>query len=248
MINPAMSEYYGHLFQGHPSSSDAEIAAYASLELARQVCLVRDEDGIPVSGFDLAGREDGYPAWRHREAYDWCHRSFLKKTVHAGEAYGAESIFQAITELHTDRIGHGYHLFDEDRISAPNIRDKAKYIRRLADFIADRRITIEVCLTSNLQTNPSLTDLKDHSFRRMLEHGLSTTFCTDNRLVTRTTVTDELRKAVENFLLTPKQLHDIVIYGFKRSFFPGSYVEKRAYCRSVISFFAVIAQRHGVAL
>jgi len=157
--------------------------------------------------------------------------------VHAGEAYGAESIFQAITDLHADRIGHGYYLLSPEMIKSPTIRDKAEYVRALAEYIADRRITIEVCLTSNLQTNPNLKSLADHAFKDMRQMRLSTTICTDNRLMSHTTVTDEYIKAIQHFNLTAKELRNIVIYGFKRSFFPGSYIDKRAYVRSIIDYY-----------
>ena len=79
----------------------------ASLELVRAAIYARDTHGLPVVGFDLAGEEAGYPAEDHQLAFDYAHKNFLKKTVHAGEAYGPESIFQAITDLYADRIGHG---------------------------------------------------------------------------------------------------------------------------------------------
>ena len=119
--------------------------------------------------------------------------------MHAGEAYGPESIFQAITDLHADRIGHAVYLFDADMIKSPEIKDKKAYVANLVQFIADRRITIEVCLTSNLQTNPAIRDLSEHSFRHMRKAKLSATFCTDNRTVSQTTVSDEILKAVQAF-------------------------------------------------
>jgi adenosine deaminase len=157
--------------------------------------------------------------------------------VHAGEAYGPESIFQAITELHADRIGHGYYLFATDMISDPSIEDPGRYVDALAEYIADRRITVEVCLTSNLQTNPTLGRMEDHNFGLMRKAKLSTTICTDNRLVSNTTVTRELGLAMDLFELTLKDLRHILIYGFKRSFYAGSYTEKRAYVRSVIDYY-----------
>ena len=74
----------------------------------------------------------------------------------------------------------------------------------------------------------------------MLDHNLSTTICTDNRTVSKTTVTKELLLALENFNLSPKELHNIIVYGFKRSFFPGSYVEKRKYVRHCIDYYKKI--------
>jgi adenosine deaminase len=165
------------------------------------------------------------------------HEAFLGKTVHAGEDYGPESIFQAIGDLHADRIGHGTWLFDASKITSPRIRDRQRYVEDLSESIADKRITIEVCLTSNQQTVPELSDdLRKHPFGEMRRRRLSTTFCTDNRLVSHTTVSEEIGRAVGAFDLTAREVRDILIYGFKRSFYPGTYLEKRAYVREVIDY------------
>ncbi len=157
--------------------------------------------------------------------------------MHAGEDYGPESIFQAIGDLHADRIGHGTWLFDATKITSPKITDRQRYVEDLSEFIADKRITIEVCLTSNQQTVPEMADdLRKHPFAEMRRRRLSTTFCTDNRLVSHTTVSQEIALAVEAFDLSPREVKDILIYGFKRSFYPGSYLEKRDYVRSVINY------------
>jgi adenosine deaminase len=209
----------------------------ASLEVARAAARLRREEGLLVVGIDLAGQEKGYPAEDHREAYQIAHEAFLGKTVHAGEDYGPESIFQAIGDLHADRIGHCTWLFDTTKISSPQIADPRRYVEDLAQFIADKRITIEVCLTSNQQTVPELADdLRKHPFAEMRKRRLSTTFCTDNRLVSHTTVSEEIARAVAAFDLSPREVRDILIYGFKRSFYPGTYLEKRTYVRGVIDF------------
>jgi adenosine deaminase len=192
--------------------------------------------GLPIVGFDLAGAEAGNPAKYHREAFDYVHQKFMAKTVHAGEAYGPPSIFQALTELHADRIGHGFYLFDTSKV-AEGINNKEKYVEELCHYIADRRVTIEVCLTSNLQTNPSLTRIEDHSLKQMIASELSTTICTDNRTVSKTTVTDEIMLALKSFDITPKQLKNIIVYGFKRSFFPAGYAKKRQYVRRCIDYY-----------
>jgi adenosine deaminase len=104
-------------------------------------------------------------------------------------------------------------------------------------FVADKRITLEVCLTSNQQTVPELAaDLSKHPFGEMRKRKLSTTFCTDNRLVSNTTVSREIGRAVSAFDLSIREVRDSIIYGFKRSFFPGSYLEKRQYVRQVIDY------------
>ncbi len=243
-FNSRMSSYYRDWFRVHPYTPEPEIFGLASLEMAQAAVAIRDKHDVPITGFDLAGREKGYPAGDHRAAYEFAHKNFLKKTVHAGEAYGPESIFQAITDLHTDRIGHGYYLLSPAMISSPDIKDKVAYVRRLAEYIADRRITLEVCLTSNLQTNPKIGTFEKHAFRQMRDARLSTTLCTDNRLVSNTTVSKEIGIAVEHFGLTSRELRNIIIYGFKRSFYPGSYVEKRNYVRKIIDFYDQVEKEH----
>ena len=159
------SEYYSNFIDSLSYSDSETIFSLCSLELAKGAVKIRDEFGFPIVGFDLAGAEAGNPAKVHAQAFQYAHENFLAKTVHAGEAYGPESIFQAITELHADRIGHGYYLFDTSKIENHSIRDRQRYVEELSQYIADRRVTIEVNLTSNLQTNASLKTLKEHSFK-----------------------------------------------------------------------------------
>ena len=233
---PVFSEHYRAYFEALPSASPSEIYALASLELARAAVAAAEEDGLPVVGFDLAGQERGFPAKDHQAAYQLAHEHFLGKTVHAGEDYGPESIFQAITHCHADRIGHGTWLFSQKHIHDRSIPDKQRYVEKIVRYVAERRITLEVCLTSNQQTIPELRDdLKKHPFKKMRESRCSVTLCTDNRLVSRTTMTDEVDKAVQTFGLDPRALKDVLIYGFKRSFFPGSYPDKRNWVRSVLN-------------
>ena len=156
--------------------------------------------------------------------------------MHAGEDYGPESIFQAITDCHADRIGHGTWMFSARKIQDPSIKDRKGYVDQLVRYVADRRITLEVCLTSNQQTIPELRqDLGKHPFKKMRQARCSVSLCSDNRLVSRTTVSDEVQKAIDSFGLNARALKDILIYGFKRSFFHGTYAEKRVWVRSVLN-------------
>ncbi|HET6486002.1 MAG TPA: adenosine deaminase family protein [Spirochaetia bacterium] len=241
------SDYYHNLCRVLSYSSQAEIIRAASLELARAAVQLRKESNLQVVGFDLAGAEHGFPASAHEESYEYVHRNFMKKTVHAGEAYGPESIFQAIAKLHADRIGHGLHMFDAEMIYSGSVQDKRAYVENLVNYIAENRTTIEVCLTSNLQTSPSLRSVSDHSVREMLRNKLSLTFCTDNRLVSHTTVSRELSLALENFSIPPDALKDIIIYGFKRSFYYHPYAMKRKWVRQVIDYYERLERTYGVA-
>ncbi|MGE0452043.1 MAG: adenosine deaminase [Vicinamibacteria bacterium] len=235
-FNAEFSPGYRRFFETMPEAPVEEVYAMASLQVARAAARLKHDHGLLVVGIDLAGQEKGYPAETHRAAYQVAHEAFLGKTVHAGEDYGPESIFQALGDLHADRVGHGTWLFDEHKIG-PSVKDKTAYVERLAQFVADKRITIEVCLTSNQQTVPELAgDLRRHPFGEMRKRRLSTTFCTDNRLVSSTTVTREIERAVEAFDLTEREVRDMLVYGFKRSFFPGTYLEKRTYVREAIDY------------
>ena len=240
------SPYYRDFSRVHSFSTPIEIIRSASVELAKAVLQLREEGNIQVVGFDLAGAEYGYPASDHAESYALIQKGLICKTVHAGEAFGPESIFQAVTKLQTDRIGHGLHLFDEDMIHHTNITNRQAYVGNLVNYLADRRITLEVCLTSNMQTSPEIGQLKNHSLRKMLESKLSVTFCTDNRLVSNTTVCNELGLALENFPISAHDFKNIIVYGFKRSFFFHPYVAKRAYVRQVINYYDEVARKFGV--
>ncbi len=245
-FHPELGQYYRRLLDVMPHAPRHEIGATASLEMARAAVRIRDETGWPIVGFDIAGEEAGYPAGEHAAAFRFAHKNFLKKTIHAGEAFGPESIFQAITEGHANRIGHGTFLFAANRVTDPSIADPKRYVEMLAEYIASQRITIEVCLTSNLQTTPELKSVRRHPVAKMLDHELSVSLCTDNRLVSRTTVTDELDRLVCDVPCTPHQLRNVIIAGFKGSFFPGSYRDKRAFVREVIRRYDALALEHGV--
>ena len=227
---PQMSPYYRRMFEVMSYASPKQVFAAASMELAR-------------AAVDLA-RNKGLPAEDHSAAYQYAHSNFIRKTVHAGEAYGPESIFQAITKCYANRIGHGTWLFEHQMIQNPNIPNPVAYCQYLAEYVASQRITIEVCLTSNAQTLPRMRNLSRHPLRQMLDHELSVSICTDNRLVSNTTVTNELLTAIAKLKMTPRELRNVVIAGFKGSFFPGTYREKRHFVRQVIDRYEALARQH----
>lgn len=231
---PQMSSYYQNLFEVMPYAKEKAVFAAASLELARASVALRDQQGLPIVGFDLAGAEAGNPAVDHREAFMFAHRNFLEKTVHAGEAYGPESIFQALTDCHADRLGHATFLFNTERVQSPSVKNPQHYVDQLVETVARKRICLEVNLTSNLQTLPEMNHSTQHPLGLMIAHNLSATICTDNRLVSHTTVTRELKLAAEHFDLDAAQIRNLVIAGFKGAFFNGGYTEKRAYVRQAI--------------
>jgi len=240
------SPYYTQLFQHLRDFEPMQVIRTAAMELVRASVRMRDDEGLPIVGLDIAGQEIGYPASQFKDVYEYAHENFLLKTVHAGEAYGAESIFEALTQCHADRLGHGYSLFSPEMTEDPTIEDPKAYGENLASYIADRRIAVEVCLTSNLQTNPSIGGIENHNFKHMLDNRLATVICTDNRLVSRTTVSNEYQLAVDNFDISLKRLKDMVAYGFKKNFFPGDYVAKREYAKKNLAYFDRVVEQFGL--
>ena len=172
-----------------------------SLELAELAVAYK---GRGVVGFDLAGGEHGNPALTHVAAFDLARRAGLGVTVHAGEAFGPKSIRQAVFDLCADRIGHGTRLFED-----PD----------LASYVNDRRITLEICLTSNVQTRV-VPAYDAHPLRTYFDHGMSVTLSTDNRLVSGTTLTDEYLHAARALDFTLHELGEIALESFASAFLP----------------------------
>ena len=172
--------------------------------------------GRGVVGFDLAGAEKDYPAKAHREAFDRVLRNNVNVTVHAGEAFGPQSIRQALHYCGAHRIGHGTRLREDPAT---------------LDYVNDHRIPLEMCLTSNIQTR-AVPRAGEHPFRAYLELGVRVTLNTDNRLVSSTTMTDELMQAVKTFRLTPADVRQVLMNGFKSAFVP--YGEKGELLRRAI--------------
>lgn len=229
-----MSPYYADMLRLMEHAPKDEVFAAASLELAR-AGVELSQEGLPVVGFDLAGEEAGFPPADHWAAYQYAHNHFIRKTVHAGEAYGPESIWQAITQCHANRIGHGTFLFASEMIQDPKIENRKKYVEDLANYMASQRIGVEVCLTSNLQTIPSIKSIAQHPIRKMLDYGLSVSICTDNRLMSNTSVSREMELACEGAKVTRDELKRLVVAGFKGAFFFGSFAEKRKFVNSAES-------------
>jgi adenosine deaminase len=165
--------------------------------------------GKGVVGFDLAGAEEGHPARHHREAIQLILDNNVNVTIHAGEAYGPDSIAQAVHKCGAHRIGHGVRLRENGD---------------LLNYLNDHRIPLEMCISSNVQTR-SVTDLKSHPLRFYFDFGLRVTLNTDNRLITDTTVTRELWIAHREMGLTLEDLVTVIVQGFKSAFLP--FREKR---------------------
>jgi adenosine deaminase len=167
-------------------------------------CAARLVGTTRVVGFDLAGPEAGYPPSDHQEAYTDARLGLLRSTVHAGEAAGPASVLSALVHCGAERLGHGVALREDDALRA---------------YVRDRGITVEVCVTSNLQTK-AVKDVPDHPVVDFLREGLSVAVCVDNLAVSATTVTEELALIAEHHDITIAELRALVAGGFDAAFLP----------------------------
>ncbi|MFZ9888425.1 MAG: adenosine deaminase [Myxococcota bacterium] len=162
-----------------------------------------------VVAFDLAGGEFGNPAKRHADSFALVLDNNMNTTVHAGEAYGPESIKQALHYCGAHRIGHGTRLAEDGDLLA---------------YVIDRRVPLEVCLSSNLQTS-TIDALEHHPLRLFFDLGVRVSVNTDNRLITDTTISKELWLAHQHLGFTLDEIKVLLIQGFKSAFLP--YRQKR---------------------
>jgi adenosine deaminase len=172
-----------------------------SIQLAELAVRWRDRG---VVAFDLAAGEAGHPARNHSAAFRVAAKGGLWRTVHAGEAWGPESIRQALVDGRAERIGHGTRLFENPDLER---------------YVLDHGIPLEICLTSNVQTGVA-PSVAEHPARRYFELGIPLTFCTDNRLVSGTTVVDEYLLAHEHLSFGWDELVRVAEMGFESAFLP----------------------------
>lgn len=172
-----------------------------SMELARLTVANRERG---VVGFDLAGGEAGNPASRHARAFEFARSHDMACTCHAGEGDGGASVREAVHACGAHRIGHGTRLFED---------------AALLDYVNDRRIAVEVCLTSNVQTRAAAS-YATHPLRRYFDAGLNVVLNTDNRLMSATTLTDEYAHAARELGFSLAELGTIALNGFESAFLP----------------------------
>ena len=181
-----------------------------SLKLAELAVSSRERGCL---GFDLAGDEHGHPPKDHLDAFHLCQRENFCITIHAGEAFGVPSIWQALQYCGAHRIGHCTRL-TEDMV----IRDgEVLSIGHLAQYVLDRRIPLEICLSSNVHTG-AVPTLAEHPFRHYLRNQFRVTLNTDNRLMSATTLSRELLLAVEHFGADFDDLETLTLNGMKSAF------------------------------
>ena len=187
-----------------------------SLEMARLAVANRDRG---VVGFDIAGEEAGYPAEKHLEAFQLCHRENFSITIHAGEGFGPRSIWQALQICGAHRIGHGVRLVEDMTIddAAPGREATVTHLGLLATYIRDKRIPLELCPSSNVDTGAA-PSLETHPIRHFLEQRFRVTVNTDNRLMSNITLSEELRRLAQVASLSLGDVEKLTINAMKSAF------------------------------
>jgi adenosine deaminase len=188
------------------------VSPASSLEMAELAVAYK---GRGVVGFDLAGAEYDHPAKHHRAAFQLVRDNNINVTIHAGEAYGPESIAQAIHVCGAHRIGHGCRLREDGD---------------LLHYVNDHRIPLECCPSSNVQTG-AVRDLASHPLKLYFNLGLRVTVNTDNRLITDTSVSKELWLCHTQMGMSFRDIKSMIMGGFKSSFLP--FHERQGYLRRV---------------
>jgi adenosine deaminase len=196
-----------------------------TLEIAELAVNFR-KDG--VVGFDLAGEEGGFPPKKHIDAFQFIQRSNFNITIHAGEAFGKESIWQAIQWCGAHRIGHATRLLEDIVL---NDDGEVVSFGELAQYVLDKRIPLEICLLSNLHTG-AVDKLENHPFGILFKEKFRVTINTDDRLMSATNMTKEFLIAAEYFNIDFDEMEKITINSMKSAFIP--YKERLRYIYDVI--------------
>lgn len=181
--------------------------AARGIEVAKLAVAWRDRG---VAGFDIAGPEDGFPPTRFLDAFEYLAQENMRISIHAGEAFGPPSIWEAVHPCGADRLGHGVRIIED--VDGDELGTLAAYVR-------DRRIPLEICPTSNVQTGAAAS-IAEHPFGRLAELGFRVTINTDNRLMSATSMTQEMALLVEAFGYTRADLAKFTVNAMKSAFLP----------------------------
>ncbi len=181
-----------------------------SLPMAQLAVKYRDKGAV---AFDLAGDEAGNPPKKHLDAFQYCHRKNFNITIHAGEAFGARSIWQALQYCGAHRVGHGTRLVDDFTFKGGEVVSMGS----LANYILDKRIPLECCLSSNVHT-AAAENFAKHPFRHFYKKRFRVTLNTDNRLMSNTSLSKEMEIAVREYGLGLRDLEVLTLNAMKSAF------------------------------
>jgi adenosine deaminase len=184
--------------------------AAMSREIAELAIRFRDKG---VVGFDIAGAEAGYPPTRHLDAFEYMRDHNARFTIHAGEAFGLPSIHEAIAFCGADRLGHGVRIVDDIQVDP----DGGVALGRLAAIVRDKRVPLEMCPSSNVQTG-AVASIAEHPFDLLARSRFRVTVNTDNRLMSDTTMSQEMHRLVEAFGYGWADLQRFTINAMKSAF------------------------------
>ncbi|MFF9866301.1 adenosine deaminase [Streptomyces sp. NPDC013953] len=186
--------------------------AARALEIAELANRYRDSG---VVGFDIAGAEAGYPPTRHLDAFEYLKRENNHFTIHAGEAFGLPSIWQALQWCGADRLGHGVRIIDDIKVAD----DGTVTLGRLAAYVRDKRIPLELCPTSNLQTGAAAS-YAEHPIGLLRRLHFRATVNTDNRLMSGTSMSNEFERLIGTFGYTLDDMQWFTVNAMKSAFIP----------------------------
>ncbi|MDJ1137996.1 adenosine deaminase [Streptomyces iconiensis] len=186
--------------------------AARALEIAELANRYRD---LGVVGFDIAGAEAGYPPTRHLDAFEYLKRENNHFTIHAGEAFGLPSIWQALQWCGADRLGHGVRIIDDIQVAD----DGSVKLGRLAAYVRDKRIPLELCPSSNLQTGAA-PSYAEHPIGLLRRLHFRATVNTDNRLMSGTTMSNEFAQLARTFSYTLDDMQWFTVNAMKSAFIP----------------------------
>ncbi|MGB3335051.1 MAG: adenosine deaminase [Mycobacterium sp.] len=186
--------------------------AALSREIAELAIRFRDKG---VVGFDIAGAEAGYPPSRHLDAFEYMRDHNARFTIHAGEAFGLPSIHEAIAFCGADRLGHGVRITDDITVDD----DGSVRLGRLAAILRDKRVPLELCPSSNVQTG-AVDSIAEHPFDLLARARLRVTINTDNRLMSDTTMSREMWVLAETFGYGWADLQRFTVNAMKSAFIP----------------------------
>ncbi|GGK56525.1 adenosine deaminase [Nocardia camponoti] len=188
--------------------------AARSREIAELTLRFRDKG---VGGFDIAGAEAGFPPTRHLDAFEYLRANHAHFTIHAGEAFGLPSIHEALAFCGCDRLGHGVRIIDDITVPGSSVDDAV--LGQLANYVRDQRIPLELCPSSNVQTG-AVPSLDKHPFDLLARLRFRVTVNTDNRLMSDTSMSEEMLKLVDTFGYGWTDLERFTINAMKSAFIP----------------------------
>ena len=232
-FNEYFSYYFKRFVSCFPNTPKEHIYPIAAMELAHLAVNLKNEGKIQLSGYDIVGCELGFPVEWFKDVFSYLRKNLIRIRIHAGEADGPMSMFNALGLCYAERLGHGLHLFEKSKYNMKDMKDVDKFLYKLKEYIAQTQTNIEVNLTSNSQTAPEYRDLTNHPLRRMLDEGISVSMSTDNMLVSSTNMVKEFLAAVKYCKVTKSEIYKICLEGVRKSFFPKSYKDKMEYLKKV---------------